>query len=62
MPKPCQLKEFEGGLWARLDIDWDGGLVSLYTPIEISEMLKRERQDIIHAINNLDRIIYRDDD
>ncbi len=58
MPKPCQLKEIDGAMWARLDIDWDGGPVGLYTPIEIKEIKMRERKEIIYAINNLDRVTY----
>lgn len=56
MPKPCQLKEFDGGMWARLDIDWDGGSVSLYTPIEIKELIEKERKHIMYIIQNIDRV------
>lgn len=61
MPKPCQLKQIDGAMWARLDIDWDGGPMSLYTSIEIDELLEAERNRIIYAINNLDRVTYEDD-
>ena len=60
MPKPCKLKEIDGAMWARLDIDYDGGPISLYTPIEIKEMLNQERKRIIYAIENIDRILYED--
>lgn len=62
MPKPCELKEINGAIWARLDIDWDGGPLSLYTEIEIQKIKERERQEIIFAIKNMDRITIKQDD
>lgn len=61
MPKPCQLKQIDGAMWARLDMDWDGGPISLYTDIELEEIRDRVRKDIIYAIVHHDRISYRED-
>lgn len=60
MPKPCELRQIAGAMWAKLDIDWDGGPMSLYTDNEIEDIKKRVRTEIIYAINNLDRITYEE--
>lgn len=60
MPKPCKLKEIDGAMWARLDIDWDGGPVSLYTEIELREMKKKWIEEVVYVLNNLDRVTYYD--
>jgi len=54
MPKITWLKEFEGALWARLELDMavKDGPVHVFTETEIKELKKRERQkcwDEIHA-------------
>lgn len=61
MPTISKLKEIDGAMWARLDIDWDGGPVSIYTEIEIKQIKEAERKRIIYAITNLDRISYYED-
>jgi hypothetical protein len=48
-------------MWARLDMDWDGGPITLYTEIEIKQIKEAERKRIIYAITNLDRISYYED-
>ena len=60
MPRICELKRMaDGTLWARLDIDLvEGGSASLYTELEIKDIEDRVRREIIHAIENHDRIIY----
>lgn len=47
MPKITHLKEFEGGLWARLELDnaTSEGSVHIFTDKEVKEMRRRERQD-----------------
>jgi hypothetical protein len=62
MPRLCQLKEIDGALWARLDIDYDGGSVSLYTPIEIKQMKDQVIKDVISALRNWDTVIWGDND
>ena len=60
MPRISELREIDGAVWAKLDIDWDGGPVSFYTELEIKQIKEAERKDIIYAIQNLDRISYED--
>lgn len=62
MPRPCQLKEIDGALWARLDMDYDGGEVSLYTPIEIKLMKDQIIKDVIRMLHNWDTVTYGDRD
>ena len=47
-------------MWARLDMDWDGGPVSIYTDLEIKQIKEAERKRIIYAITHIDRISYED--
>lgn len=61
MPRISKLKEIDGAMWARLDMDWDGGPVSIYTELEIKLIKEAERKIIIHVIENLDRISYYED-
>ena len=61
MPRISKLKEIDGAMWARLDMDWDGGPISLYTELEIREIKETERKRIIYAIDHLDRISYYED-
>lgn len=61
MPKPCKLQEIAGAMWAKLDIDYDGGPVSLYTPLEIEAIKNQVRKDVIYMLQNWDRIVYEDD-
>ena len=46
MPKITYIKEFEGGVWGRLEMDFavaDGPL-HLFTQKEVEEMKRKERQ------------------
>jgi len=61
LPRISKLKEIDGAMWARLDMDWDGGPVSIYTELEIKLIKEAERKIIIHVIENLDRISYYED-
>lgn len=61
MPKPCELRQIAGAIWARLDMDWDGGPVSLYTEIEIRKLKDDVCKEIVYLINNLDRVTVRDE-
>lgn len=52
MPKIRYLKEFDGGVWARLEIDFaiaDGPL-HVFTQKEVEDMKRRERQDCWNEI------------
>jgi len=62
MPKIAELRKFQGAMWARLDIDLDSGPISLYTEDEIKAMIKKERDNIITMIRNIDRVTLREDD
>lgn len=41
-----------------MDIDYDGGVVNLYTPIEIEELKAAERKRVIYMIQNIERITF----
>lgn len=63
MPNICELKQIDGAIWARLDMNWDMeyGMdpVNLYTDAEIEEIKRKERKKIIYIINNIDRVTVR---
>lgn len=48
MPKITHLKEFEGALWARLELDVSvsEGAVHVFTDKEIRELKDQERKDV----------------
>lgn len=54
MPKPCQLKQIDGAMWARLDMDWDGGPITIYTEIELRQMKQQVINNVIRALRNWD--------
>ena len=62
MPKIAELRKFQGVMWARLDIDLDNGPVGLYTEDEIKAMIKKERDNIITMIRNIDWVTLREED
>lgn len=51
MAKISKLKEIDGAMWARLDIDWDGGPISLHTDHEIRQMKKAELHKIVKLLS-----------
>lgn len=63
MPKIAELKQAgNGAMWARLDTDWDGGPVTLYTDIELKEMKQKVINDVIYYLHNFDRLTVGSDD
>lgn len=62
MPRPCELKQINGAMWARLDMDWDGGPVTLYTQIELDEMKQQVINDVINVLHHWDTVTYGDCD
>lgn len=54
MPKITHLKEFEGGLWARLEIDHatSEGAVHVYTDAEVAKMKSDVRRDVWQTIKD----------
>ena len=60
MPKIAELKQApNGAMWARLDIDWDGGPITIYTDIELEQIKQQVRKEIIYWIQNHDKIEVR---
>lgn len=58
MPKVTYLKEFEGALWARLELDQapSDGAVHVFTDAELRGLKDTERQAVRREIENaLDR-------
>jgi len=53
MPRIAELKEIDGALWARLDLDLkDGGSVSLFTEAEVQGVRADERKGCVWSIQN----------
>lgn len=57
MPKVTYLKEFEGALWARLELDMapTDGPVHVFTQSEIKALKDKERQDCWDEIKQATR-------
>ena len=53
MPKITHLKEFEGGLWARLELDnaTSEGAVHIFTDKEIRDLKAAERKAVWDELN-----------
>lgn len=62
MPRPCELKQINGAMWARLDIDWDGDPITLYTQTELDEMKQQVINDVINVLHHWDTVTYGDRD
>ena len=63
MPRIAELKQASNGaMWARLDMDWDGGPITIYTDIELKEMKRQIIKDVIYYLNNFDNLSVREDD
>lgn len=55
MPKITYLKEFDGELWARLELDGPPATVHILTDAEILEIKTRERKKVWEEIKNSTR-------
>lgn len=57
MPRITHLKEFEGGLWARLELDHptSEGAVHIFTDKEIRELKDNERKRVWREIREAAR-------
>lgn len=44
MPRVAEIKELDGGVWARVEMNPDEGAVSLFLPSEVEALKKEERE------------------
>lgn len=64
MPKITHLKEFEGGLWARLELDnaTSEGAVHILTDKEVRDLKRKERQAVWDEIKEATAQSFNDRD